>query len=281
MRKNLVHMEKDFTQRIDAYLDNELSTKELANFEADLQTDTDLAAAFKIHKAEREAVLLMLKEDYKSQIKEWRSNASDEEDEVESAKVVSLPKKETTKVRPLRRILSIAASILVLLTAGSVFWGNSNYSNNALGENWYMTADTGGDKGSATSIDASYNAGIDAYFNQKDYQKAITEFSKINPQSESYIDAQYYLAHANYANENYLIAIKYYNTILQARELPVYINKDKVRWNRLMAMLENNQVDDNFYKELDAIAESKRPPFNQKAIDLKKELDSFWRNFAF
>ena len=273
-------MEKDFTQRIDAYLDKELSSKEIASFEADLQVDKDLAAAFKVHKAEREAVLLMLKQDYKSQIKEWRSNASDEE-EVEPAKVVAMPKKEPARVRPLRRILSIAASILVLFTAGSIFWGSTNYSNNALGEKWYMNADTGGDKGSAASIDASYNEGVNAYFNDKNHQKAITEFSKVNPQSASYIDAQYYLAHANYANENYLMAIKHYNTVLQAAELPAYINKDKIRWNRLMAMLENNQLDDNFYKELDTIAQGGQVPFNQKAADLKKQLGSFWRNLAF
>ena len=272
-------MEKDFTQRIDAYLDNELSPKEIASFEADLQTDTDLAAAFKVHKAEREAVLLMLKKDYKNQIKEWRNNASDEEGEL--VKVVNIPKKETTKVRPLRRILSIAASILVLLTAGSVFFGNSNYSNSALGENWYMNADTGGDKGSESSIDAAYNEGLNAFFKEKNYQKSIAAFSKVNAQSESYIDAQYYLAHANYATENYVAAIKYYNTILKATELPVYINRDKVRWNRLMAMLENNQVDDNFYKELDAVAQNGQVPFNQKAMDLKTQLGSFWRNFAF
>ncbi len=278
---------KDFFTQIDAYLDEELSAEERTEFESALAQDVQLQEELNTHRLEREAVLLMLQQDFKTKIKTWRAEESQESTSTtqaeapKEAKVVDLQKKTPAKRVSLIRRLSIAASLLLLIGFGASIWNGQNYSNSALADNYYMLADTGGDKGGTASVEADFQTGLTAFVNEKNYTRAIAAFEKIPTNSPQYIEAQYYLGHAFYQSKNYNEAAKKFEMVLSNDSLPAFLNRTKIEWNQILALLAAGQTDATFEQKLNKIATDGQAPFKQKAQELQTEMNSIWRNFSF
>lgn len=278
---------KDFFTQIDAYLDEELSAEERTEFESALAQDVQLQEELNTHRLEREAVLLMLQQDFKTKIKTWRAEESQESTSTtqaeapKEAKVVDLQKKTPAKRVSLIRRLSIAASLLLLIGFGASIWNGQNYSNSALADNYYMLADTGGDKGGTASVEADFQTGLTAFVNEKNYTRAIAAFEKIPTNSPQYIEAQYYLGHAFYLSKNYNEAAKKFEMVLSNDSLPAFLNRNKIEWNQILALLAAGQTDATFEQKLNKIATDGQAPFKQKAQELQTEMNSIWRNFSF
>lgn len=270
---------KNYVEQIDAYLDQELSAADLAAFEKALQSDTALQEEVRLHRLERAAILMMIEEEFKGKIKTWRDADKANSTDTTTAKVIDI-KKTARKPQPQQvswmRRLSIAASVLLLIGAGSWFWASQNYSNTALSKDYYLLADAGGDKGGSTTVEADVQKGLTAFFTEKDYAKAATAFAKIPTNSPQYIEARYYLAHSQFQQGQYSKATESYQYLLRQETLPAFMNRNKIEWNQLLAMLGNGQKNTAFYAKLDQLIQKGSPPFDQKAKDLKADLNRFW-----
>jgi len=100
--------------QIDKYLDGELEGKELEQFEEALKNDPKLAARVKLHRRLPEAIMekdiVELEDSLKAIFEESKEQ------------VIESPK---PKIFPLRRILAIAASVVILVVAGWLIYQNN------------------------------------------------------------------------------------------------------------------------------------------------------------
>ena len=150
---------KDYNEKIDTYIAGKMPPEERTTFEQQMKTDVALEQEVKAHVAEREAIKLLLQEDFKQSIAQWRSEGVAEKEE---AKVVTM---KPARSRSFRRVLTLAASFLVLVVAGLGFFAQSNYSDQALINANYLTADSAGDKSGAEEVNPLIEQGKQAYFN--------------------------------------------------------------------------------------------------------------------
>ncbi len=262
------------SERIDALLNGKLSTTERAAFQEEMAKDANLEQDVKTHTLEREAIKLLLKEDYKAQIKAWRTEGSATTTLPSSAKERTLQPKART--RSLRPMLSAAASILLLLVAG--FWfSNANYSGNAIASDAYTEAGSITDRSGNVQLDKNVQQGLQAYFSEQDYDGAIRSFE----QAGNSVDANYYLGHSHFKLKQYGEAVSYFNQVLAATTLPSYINRSQLEYNRLLAQIGAGDTGSTFEQNLAQLIQNGQPPFNTKAQALKDKMGSFWRNLAF
>ncbi len=266
---------RNYTNKIDALLNGKLSASDRTAFREEVAKDATLEQEVKEHVLEREAIKLLLKEDYKAQIKAWRAeeSAATTQSTAHTAKERTL--KPQARSRSLRSILSAAASILLLVVGG--FWfANTSYSNSTLIEDIYIAANTPGDKSGETQLEENLQNGLNAFVNE-DYDTAIRSFRATG----NTIDANYYLGHSHFKLEEYAEAIGYFNKVLTVDALPAYINRNQLEYNRLLAQVGAEDTGSAFQQNLDQLIQNGQPPYNQKAQILKDKMGSFWRNFTF
>lgn len=261
----------NYTNQIDRLLNGKLSAKERASLQETVARQPELEQAVKTQLLEREAIKLMLQEDYKAKIKTWRAEASNSTNNIAKERTLQ----PQSRMRSLRPILSAAASILLLLVAGFWFADNS-YSNHSLLSEAYLEAGGLGDKG-GTELDDNLQKGLQAFFDNNNYSLAIDYFQ----QAGNSVDAQYYLGHSHYKLGQYTEAVGYFEKVLTQTELPAYINSSKLEYNRLLAQVGAGDTGAKFEQNLENLIQNGQAPFNQKAQNLKDKLGSFWRNLVF
>lgn len=189
---------------------------------------------------------------------------------------ISQPKATVRRLYPMRRMLSIAASILVLVAVGTFWYANTTYSTTALSATHYLTADIPGTMGGNDGVDANLQEGLNAFWVKKDLAAAKTAFAKISTESKEYTEAQYFLGHIAFQEKNYSVAKEKYQQVLATNSLPNYINRDKLNWNLLLARLGNGE---NIAGDLQQILDNENHPLYIQAKALQAQMDGFWGNF--
>lgn len=184
---------------------------------------------------------------------------------------------KVSRLVPIRRLLSLAASVLVLVVAG--FWyAKSNFSTTALSTNNYLAADIPGTMGGNNTTNVTFQEGLNAFWVQKDLATAKTIFEKIPSTNLEFVEAQYFLGHIAFKEQDYPKAIQQYQQVLSANQLPNFINRDKLTWNLLLARLGTGE---NIDTELTTILENENSPLYEQAKQLKAQMNSFWVNWVF
>jgi len=272
---------------ITKYFDGELSVDEQKSFNEAMK-DEDFAneAAFYremvsvVHeegKQQEEALLADIDLDNINQ--DIRKELVAQNTRLSAKKVVEKP--QTAKIRslnPARRMLSIAASVLVLITAGTFFYANTNYSGTALSDSNYLTADIPGTMSGDNQQTANFQTGLNAFWVEKDLVSAKTNFEKITSENSEYPEAQYFLGHIAFQNKDFAQAKSNYQAALQADILPNYINREKLQWNLLLARLGNGE---DIQADLDQLANDGNSGLQSQAQELTAKLNGFWGKLAF
>lgn len=275
-------MEKENFTKIDAYLNNQLSPQEKAAFESAMNQDASLQKEVKVYQLERKATQILLKNNFRDKIKKSRAVSSVSWDSIMEAEEGTETQQaaKVVKIRSLRRILSLAASVLVLVLAGSVWWSNSQFSNKQLVNEGYFEAASAGNKSGGDAVNPIFQGGLQAFFVNKDYTQAIAQFSAIPTTDLDYLAAQYYLGHSQLQQKEFTAAIDAFEKILQAPSIPSFINKGEVTWNQLLAYVGSGDTGANFQQKLTDLSTNGQPPFQQKAKELQAQLGSFWRKLV-
>ncbi|MEN0050250.1 MAG: hypothetical protein AAF806_24505, partial [Bacteroidota bacterium] len=177
--------------------------------------------------------------------------------------------KQEAKVRqlyPIRRILAIAASILVLVFAGTFLFREDSAGQRELN---FLSADLPGTMSGGALEEADFQAALNAFAVAEDMEAASAAFESIPSDSPKYAEAQYFLGHIHTEQEAFELASRNFQAALSAENLPNYINRDKLEWNLLLARL---GAGEDVSSALDRLIESAKPPINQMARDLETEL---------
>lgn len=252
--------------KIEAYLNQSLSTADKANFEQDLKTNPQLKQEVLNHVLANEALGLVIEDKVSGKLEKLAQQRQEAE---------PLPTIKSSWIKT----LSIAASILFLLFTGSMIWTNQKYSNEALAMNAYAES-TLPIVRSDVKVNPNYANGL-LYFSKRDYTQAIDKLSKIQSSDPSFLEARYVLAHINWQTKNYKKAGELFETLLATSNLPSTIDRQELEWNKTLIMLQEKGANDPAFQQVfTKILDTPQHGYYQKASNLSKQLNSFWRNFV-
>ena len=256
-------MHEDKYEQIEAYLSGTLPENEAAAFESDMAADPTLKQATDMHKLTHDSMEILIENSLRGELEKLRA---EESATLTSAKIVPM--------RRMRFVLAAAASVILLLGLFTWNWAGQNYSNQGLTAANYEAFQSqdirwGNQEVALDNAFAAYENG--------DLENAVQLLLTVPVESDYYAEAQYVLGHIRYQQDKSAEAIQAFkNTIAQNHPR---LNQ-KAEWNLALTYLNSNRIFKDFWDLLDKIATTEGHSYQQDAIDLKKDLGSFWRGLA-
>jgi len=193
--------------------------------------------------------------------------------DAESTKIV------TSKRFGMRRLLAVAASVLVLLVAGSIWFANANYSRTSIAANQYELPMPNSEMG-VVEKESPFKKGRVAFFN-KQYKESIRLLEGIPSDSEKFTEAQYLLAHAHFNQKSYEKAAGLFTNVKSnLDQLPmIYREINQINWYLILSKLGAGHDETETRALLKVLKEN--PAYKPKAEALEKALDSGWHHLVF
>jgi TolA-binding protein len=264
-------MEEQMLDKIEAYLNGNMTAQEEKEFDAAIENDPELAAAVDQFGLANDAIEILIEDNLREELK------SLQQEEATADKVVSINRpQQQTKRRSLRVYLAAAASVAVLLGFFGVNWAGNNYSNEAIKEDVYASYSMPNIR-SGNNQAHPFEEGLTA-FESKDYNTAIQFFQGIPATDERFNEAQFYLGHALLENGSYQQASSQFKKVVDLKDIRY---TESAEWYQLLALLSDGQLGGDFQSLLSKIAADKDHTFNTKAVQLQTKLGSFWRKLVF
>jgi len=262
-------MENKYTEKIDQFLDGELSAKEHNDFERAIEQDATLESEVMKNIVLREAIAVGWQDQMRNNIQQWRTEPKVEvEAPAEETTTTIRQLKPTRSTRSWMRPLAIAASFLLLISVGTFLYMPSQYSNDAIASRYY-TDDASWRSGTKSGdSEDPVDAGIAAY-EVGNYEEAANTFSNF-PDNDKAI---YGLAQSQYQLNNYEVAISNFRRVLD-RANPNYT--ENAEWYLLLTYLKSEQTGNEFEVLLEKII-GDDGFYAEEAEEMKKRLESFWR----
>lgn len=253
---------KNNNRKIVPYLRGELRNQEKAAFEQDLQKDTSFKQEVEFYQD-------------LSKVVNWKGAMEEAQEEL------SGQQHTPAKVRTLgmRRLLSYAASFLVLLTCGTLWFANTNYSDTALANlnesklNLYNSSNNRTVENQQTQ---TRQEGITALEEHR-YTDAIQFFDAIATENPSDFSAQLSSAYAAYKAGNYSIAEE--TAAKMAKQTQDKLVQQKAEWLIVQSKLAYQGQDENLSTFLQKIVRDDTHLFQKEAKKLEIKRNSFWRKF--
>lgn len=249
--------------KIERYLDGELTGAELNAFETALKTDPVLDEEVKAHLLLEEALFAVEEDDVRTNIKQWRAEAKTEEK--------TSPQRGRLRSLGVLR-LAIAASIAVLIGLATFLWLPQQYSNEAILASNYQVDETflSGDRGRDVSeTPADPFAGAAQYYKDGEYGKAA-EIYQAFPDNNK---ALYALGHTHFKSEKYNLAINAFQKLVAKNSIEY---NERAEWYLLCSYLAADQTGSEFQQLLDKVIAG-GGFYSDKAKEMKDDVNSFWR----
>lgn len=265
-------------ERIQQYLDGALEGKELQDFEKQLQADKELSEELALVKAVRPAIAMQ----QRIEEKEKGLNKTLEGFGAEFFPEESVNEGKRREMSP-RRLLAIAASFLLLLGVLGIFYANQRFSSKALASNFLESPLKDTNMGQQDE-EAILKTGKTAFFSA-DYDKTKQALQAIKRDAgPAYYEAKIFLAYTAFQEKDFKLAISQFTELLEKdfNQLPnTYKDANKLRWNRLLAFVGNEQSDLPLFKEeLAYFLNNKSVFYQQKASVLKQDLENPLRSLV-
>ncbi len=265
-----------YYDRLEDYFNDRLSGEEKQRFELELKTNAELKTEYDAYLATREVIELLAFEQLGTELENMTPAMVKSDLESEEKTAEKTAKKGRVIAFP-RRVLSLAAGFLLLILAGTFWWSNAQYGNDALAST-YAIGPNLNDLSGRRSEDGGDHilpkaAGL---YHQGAYRKVIQELRGLPADGSIYPDIQNLLGHAYLKNDQPAAAVESFKAVLAG-------NKDQLKpgaqWHLILAQLANGDQP-AAEAELDRLLQQPAGPYHAKAKALKGSLDSFWRKLA-
>lgn len=249
------------TDRLEAYLMDNMTSQEKIQFEAEINNNPELLSQVNLYKLEAQALKLLERQQLQAQFETWKK-----EKQQDTGATI-----RTIKTRNYLQILSIAASFLLLVVAG-MGWINTNYSNDALADNLFenSTVRSRAEQSSDPLAEASEAMA------EKDFERAITLLNEFDgtllATKATLKKGEAYYQKGDYENA----AISYQKIINNPNEQPTNINE--ANWFLVGVYLKQGETT----KATALLSELANTPNirQEEAIDLLKKYQSIWHRLA-
>ncbi|GEM_PF-3216353 len=272
-------MEEKYINQIVAYLNNDLSAQDKTAFDQAMASDEDLVAEVQLYRDLYDVHEVIGDEELAASIQGandvyFNKAATAVPTDTAGSEAKEAPI-EGKNVR-LKWVLSLAAGFLLLLAVGG-WWAGRDYSNEALAANSFTNNQiTSFVRSTGDATNDPFAGGLTA-LNQNNYEDAITFFSAFSEQDASYNEAVLYLALAQFKAGEYANAQS--NAQLVIEQSPQF--SAKAKWLLVNVLLANGETGNDFQQLLTEMAADEDNPYYQnKAIQLQKKLNVFWRGLT-
>ena len=244
--------EENYFERIEAYLNGTLNSEQLVAFESDLKTDPNLLEEVESHKIAMNAIELEISNDLKSKMNIWL----DEEED----KIISDPSK--FKIRTLFKPIAIAASLLLLVSAGLNWFSYTQYGDEAIVSELPEAFIYSGSR-SVQKTEGLQVVNLEAEMSQAYHDKDEAKLAKFdNP------IAKYYLGVLEFGNENYKEALENFNAIPKGHEYFLHARMEYIK-----TALLNDSFDHTAKQYLDELREGQND-YSKVAEAMYKKLNT-------
>lgn len=185
-------------------------------------------------------------------------------------------KKPIARVIPMRRILAVAAGVLILAVA--VWFGKDLILSPSLPIALeFLDIPPEHSIAGGPSPEQLLLAGKDAFYRDKKYAKAEASFEQVDARSGYFSEAQYLLAHSLMQQQKFTEAVPIFDSFLtdnaKFETLPGrYRNLDQIRFERMLGYLGAEQ-DNAFRPELEFFLNHPDDYYKEKAQALKQRLE--------
>lgn len=252
-------MNTETFERIEAYLANRLSAEARAAFEQELTDNSELADEVALHRLERRAMQLELHADLRQTMQAWKN---------EAAQTTTKQEAVVRTLRPrLGRTLAYAASVLVLVFAGTSWWATQQYSDEALALDANSVPRISRNRGTTDQLTQAQTA-----IGKQDYQRALTLVEGDESMNAALVRGAAYLG-----LDDKIEARTAYNTVLETGSTP---QRELAEWQLLLIELSEGESAAVQTKLQAIIEQQPAHTYQQQAIQLQKRLNSFWRKLA-
>jgi len=266
-------MEAQILDKIEKYLNGDMTPQDEAQFDAEIEQNPELAAAVDNFGVANDAIEVLIEDNLRAEL----NNLKAEESGNQASNVVSINKnKPVAKMRSLRSYLAAAASVALLLGFFGMNWAGNNYSNTALGEEMYSGYDLPNVRSGNNTVHP-FSEGLTAFQN-KNYDQAVEFFKGIVVDDPRYPEAQFYLGHALLESKNFGEAATQFEKVAGLEDVRY---TESAEWYQIIAQLSLGETNNNFDTLLTKITTDKDHTFNKQATELQGKLNSIWRKLAF
>ena len=243
--------QKDQIDKIESYLNHELSDVERAEFEAALKKDVHLAEELGRRQAAHTAIDYLIAEDLRTELKAMEKEAT-------QTPIIPLRKR---KIFP----LAIAATLIILV--GAFFfinpWGPSSPTDSILA--YYEAPDDAmrsstGDELPTELVQARQSIQARAF------DAAIRQLQTVSPDDQHYIYAQYLLGHAYFGKEEYAAAQQSFEFVIERDDLRY---KEEADWYGLLGCLMHGSM---CMGKWETLILNEDHSYHQNALELRDKL---------
>lgn len=242
-----------------------MSANERQAFEQKMTQDTQLREEVEAHRLASEAIEWSIADSLRKEMASWGKPSAGE--------LPAAPPKAT--IRPMwRRALAIAATVLILVVAGTYMWSNQHYSNTALAEGYYPQAELAGLRNSSTTSDP-LAPGYEALSGGR-YDEAVSFFEKLTSDSLLGSKALYFKAHAHFRQKQFDNAIADLRSLIQVSGNE---EKDRAEWLLALTYLDAGKTAEA-QALIAQIAANKDHSYYPQARQLSGDLNSLWRKIG-
>lgn len=197
---------EDYTEKIEQYLDGELTGGELQQFEKELKEDAELAAEYRLQKDIRATLSDKGTMELREKLEKIRNN-------------YKVPKR---KHKNLLIIYASAASFIALILVSYCFIFVNTYSNEDLYRKYYKHINSGVfSRGTEVGPENDFNTALKEYENGE-YKDAVSHFGKISDTSEYYKAAVFFTALSYMETQQFGEAVMFFKKIESDPESPYY-----------------------------------------------------------
>ena len=250
--------------RIEQYLQGELSTEEQATFEAAINSNPDLNKEFKKHQLAYDSMELLIEDNLRDQFKAWKKEDQKKETGGATIRQISWGRRITN--------WSVAAVILALMGFIALRWTGQSYSDTQLASQYYEQPN---EIGIRNNIDNQLTA-IDDLISNNKWQEALQQLETITSTGAQDPAILELIAHCQFELKQYDKAIANYELLINSRDSRYAA---KAEWNQILAQLTKDGINDDLKAEIEEIANDENHDYKEQAQKLLDKLNSFFRNF--
>ena len=122
------------------------------------------------------------------------------------------------------------------------------------------------------------NQAVKSAYENGNYSEAIQYFQKVPATDANHTEALFYLGHSYYQNKNYDAATSTFQQVAATKDIRYM---EAAEWYQVVNTLAAGKVDANFNVLLNKIADDGGHTYHHNALELRGQLNSFWRKLKF
>lgn len=233
----------------ESYFHKKLSDAQMSEVQSRLKSDEAFGKLYQSYLTSREVINDKIASGLRQDLKQWAADQSNQ--------------KIKSKVIHLGLWKKLAAACVLGLISLTVFQSNSNdrFIDDQIEKNFAVNY-TRGDEVDVARIMIEWGR-------TKDENKAVNELTQIAPESSEYKKAQSALGYLSIKKGDFQNTL---NHLEKANKL----NQELRIYTGLLCKMKSNQIDQDFFKDLNQLLEDPKSDYYTHALDIKDKVNSFW-----